>query len=270
LTRAKTPAISEALFLPSFKGLRESIFWLLVGLSVIMLLALTTYSPTDPAFNYLGDDPTVSNRMGPVGAWFADLSLMIFGRSAFLFPVLLLLAGVLMYRAEPGADNLQFNFQRGSGFALAIASSSGLATLHFAAGVLPQTAGGLLGQGIGYGLEGMLGLLGATVLLLVLWLGSVSLATGVSWIAVMDRVGRGVVTATVYASQQINRARDWFEGRRAKQHRQELVVASRAKPRIAPRIDPTIRKIEPSVRSERERQVPLFEPPTSSELPALS
>jgi S-DNA-T family DNA segregation ATPase FtsK/SpoIIIE len=270
LTRSKTPAISEALFLPSFKGLRESIFWLLVGLSVIMLLALTSYSPTDPAFNYLGDDPSVSNRMGPVGAWFADLSLMIFGRSAFLFPVLVLLAGVLMYRAEPGADNLQFNFQRGTGFALAIATSSGLATLHFSAQELPQTAGGLLGQGIGYGLEGMLGLLGATVLLLVLWLGSVSLATGVSWIAVMDRIGRGVVTSAVYASQQINRVRDWFEGRRAKQHRQELVVASRSKPRTAPRIEPTISKIETSVRSERERQVPLFEPPTSSELPALS
>ena len=49
----------------------------------------------------------------------------------------------------------------------------------------------------------------------------------------------------------------------------------RAKPKAtAPRIEPTIEKVEVSTRAERERererQVPLFEPPASTELPALS
>jgi DNA segregation ATPase FtsK/SpoIIIE, S-DNA-T family len=270
LTRANTPAITEALFLPRLRGLRESAFWLLAGLSVIMLVALASYSPTDPAYNVLGDNLTVTNRMGPAGAWFADLSLWIFGRSAFLFPVLVLIAGVLLFRAEGAAQGRHLMLQRGAGFSLAIATSSGLATLHFSAPDLPETAGGLLGQGIGYSLESMLGLLGATVLLLVLWLGSVSLATGISWIAVMDRVGRSTLVSIVFINISINRARDWLEGRRAKQHRQELVVASRAKPRVTPRIEPTIEKLETGIRMERERQVPLFEPPASSELPALS
>jgi S-DNA-T family DNA segregation ATPase FtsK/SpoIIIE len=256
--------------LPRLKGLRESAFWLLAGLSVIMLLALASYSPSDPAYNVLGDNLTVTNRMGPAGAWFADLSLWIFGRSAFLFPVLVLIAGVLLFRAEVVPDSRHLMLQRGAGFSLAIATSSGLATLHFSAPNLPETAGGLLGQGIGYGLESVFGLLGATLLLLVLWLGSVSLATGVSWIAVMDRVGRSALVAIVFINTAINRARDWLEGRRARQHRQELVVASRSKPRAAPRIEPTIEKLETGGRLERERQVPLFEPPASSELPALS
>ncbi len=42
----------------------------------------------------------------------------------------------------------------------------------------------------------------------------------------------------------------------------------------APRIEPVIEKIEVSARAterlERERQVPMFEPPQSNELPALS
>jgi S-DNA-T family DNA segregation ATPase FtsK/SpoIIIE len=257
--------------LPRMRGLRESVFWLLTGLSLILLLALTTYSPNDPAYNNSVDALSVSNLMGPAGAWFADIAFLIFGRSAFLFPVLVLLGGVLLYRSGQVVDNRQLALQRGAGFALAIATSSGLATLHFAAPELPETAGGLLGRGVGFGLESMLGLLGATVLLLVLWLGAVSLATGVSWIAVMDRIGRGVLTAIVFANEMTNRCRDWFEGRRAKQHRQELVLASRAKPkRTAPRIEPTIEKIETGMRTERERQVPLFEPPASSELPALS
>ena len=256
--------------MPRLKGLRESVFWLLTGLGLIMLLALFSYSPTDPAFSVSGDNLSVTNRMGPVGAWFADLSFLIFGRSAFLFPVLVILAGVLLFRSESIVDNRELALQRGAGFALAIATSSGLATLHFAAPGLRETAGGLLGQGIGLTLGNWLGLLGATVLLLVLWLGSVSLATGVSWIAVMDRVGRAVMRASVSATEFFHRCRDYIEGRRAKQHRQELVVASRAKPRIAPRIEPTMEKVETGKRSERERQVPLFEPPGSSELPALS
>jgi S-DNA-T family DNA segregation ATPase FtsK/SpoIIIE len=246
------------------------VFWLLAGLSLIMLLALTTYSPSDPSFSLAGDNLIVRNRMGPAGAWFADLCFLIFGRSAFLFPVLVLLSGVLLFRSGRLLDSRQLALQRGSGFALAIATSSGLATQHFSAPELRETAGGLLGQGVGFGLEALLGPLGTTVLLLVLWLGSVSLATGVSWIAVMDRVGRGVLTGIVYANELTNRCRDWFEGRRAKLHRQELVIASRAKPRVGPRIEPTVAKLESSTRSERERQVPLFEPPASSELPALS
>jgi len=263
--------VTETLFLPRLKGLRESAFWLLAGVALIMLVALTSYSPNDPAFSISGDNLTISNRMGPAGAWFADLSFLIFGRSAFLFPVLVLVAGVLLFQSGKTQDGHDLALQRGAGFALAIATSSALATLHFAAPELPESAGGLLGKGVGFGLEKLLGLLGATVLLVVLWLGAVSLATGVSWIAVMDRVGRGVLGATVLVRDLTSRARDWLEGRRAKMQRQEIVLASRAKPkRAAPRIEPTIEKIEPGPRIERERQVPLFDPPASSELPSLA
>jgi len=262
---------TDTLLLPKHKGLRESAFWLLAGLSLIMLLALASYSSSDPAYMNSPGDSSISNRMGPAGAWFADISFLVFGRSAFLFPVLLLLGGIQLFRSEGLLENRQLAWLRGSGFALILATSSGLATLHFAPGELRETAGGVIGQVVGFGFEKLLGSLGATVLLLVLWLGAVSIATGVSWIAVMDRVGRGVLRTFVLANNLTTRARDWFDGRRAKQERQEVVLASRAKPpRAAPRIEPTIERIEPSVRVEKERQVPLFEPPASSELPSLS
>jgi S-DNA-T family DNA segregation ATPase FtsK/SpoIIIE len=80
-----------------------------------------------------------------------------------------------------------------------------------------------------------------------------------------------VLAAIVVANELTNRCRDWVEGRRARQQRQEVVLASRARPkREAVRIEPIIERIEPGVRTERERQVPLFEPPASSELPALA
>jgi DNA segregation ATPase FtsK/SpoIIIE, S-DNA-T family len=253
--------------------LRESAFWVLAGLSLILLLALVSYSPTDPAFSVAGEARDVTNRMGPAGAWFADLSFLLFGQPAYLFPVLVLLAGLLLFRAGDTEDPLPTSafVARGSGIVLTIVTSSGLATLHFVAPAMRETAGGILGQVVGFGLVQMLGLLGASVLLVVLWLAAVSLATGVSWLAVMDRTGRIVLAGVTELNILINRIRDWIEGRRARQHRQALVTRSRAKPKpVGPKIEPVLGQLEASERLERERQVPLFDPPASGELPALS
>ena len=260
--------------MPRIKGLREAAFWVLAGLSVILLLALLSYSPSDPAFSVAGSDEAVTNRMGPAGAWFADIAFLLFGASAYLFPILVLIAGVFLFRGEELPEKRAVIW-RGAGFLLAIATSSGLATLHFQSPDLRETAGGILGRVVGHGLEYALGLLGATVFLLVLWLAAVQLATGVSWLAIVDRTGRTVYRAMAAVQIWLGDARIWWEGRRAKQQRDEVVTKVRSKPKAAPpRIEPVIEKIEVSPRAterlERERQVPMFEPPLSNELPALS
>jgi S-DNA-T family DNA segregation ATPase FtsK/SpoIIIE len=142
--------------------------------------------------------------------------------------------------------------------------------MHFQADGLRETAGGILGQGVGFGLEALLGLLGATLLLLALWLGSVSVAASVSWLAAMDYTGRAVLAGITEINIAVNHVNVWLAGRRAKQERLEVVTKSRSKPKIGPRIEPTLEKVEVSARSERERQVPLFEPPAATELPPLS
>jgi S-DNA-T family DNA segregation ATPase FtsK/SpoIIIE len=274
LNKAKATTAFEAFFVPRIKGLREAAFWVLAGLSLILLLALLTYSPTDPAFSVVGGDEAVTNRMGPAGAWFADIAFLLFGASAYLFPILVLIAGVFLFRGDELPERRAVIW-RGTGFLLTIATSSGLATLHFQSPVLRESAGGILGRIVGQGLEYGLGLLGTTVLLLVLWLAAVQLATGVSWIAIMDRTGRVVYQGITALNGWLGDARIWWEGRRAKQQRDEVVSKVRSKTKTTPpRIEPVIEKIEVSPRAterlERERQVPMFEPPASNELPALS
>ena len=275
MNKAKASTVFEAFFVQRInKGLREAGFWVLAGLSLILLLALLSYSPTDPAFTIAGGDEAVTNRMGPAGAWFADVAFLLFGASAYLFPILVLIAGVFLFRGEELPERRQAMW-RVIGFVLAIATSSGLATLHFQSPNLRETAGGILGQGVGNGLAYALGLLGATVLLLVLWLAAVQLATGVSWIAIMDRIGHTVYGAVTALQARLGDLQIWWEGRRAKQQRDEVVTKVRAKSKTtAPRIEPVIEKIEVSARAterlERERQVPMFEPAASNELPALS
>ena len=238
-----------------------------------MFFALASYDPNDPAFSVSGDSQAVVNLMGRAGAWFADVAFLLFGQPAYLFPVLVLLGGILFYRArdaQPAATG-KATVWRSAGFFLTLVTSCGLATLHFSATQLRETAGGVIGQLVGDGSAYVLSPLGATVFLLVLWLAGVSLATGISWLAVMDRVGRGVLVGLAMAEEAVARTRIWFEGRRARQHRHALVTKTRAKPKLeSPRIEPVFEVVEPSARLERERQVQLFAPPASSELPALA
>ncbi len=273
MNRAKSTSAAPPFFVPQLRGLRESALWLCAGIAVILFLALASYHATDPAFSVSGDSQMVQNRMGPAGAWFADTAYLLFGRPAYLFPALVLLAGALVFRGRNvyGRASRAALLWRGGGFILTLAASCGLATLHFFTPDLRETAGGIVGQLVGMGMEQILGLLGATVLLLVIWLAAVSLATGVSWLAVMDKTGRGVLAAIGAIEMTVGRVQVWLEGRRAKQQRHELVSRSRsvASP-IAPRIEPSFDPVEPSDRLERERQVPLFEPPASAELPALA
>ena len=273
MNRAKSTSAAPPFFVPQLRGLRESALWLCAGIAVIFFLALASYHATDPAFSVSGDSQMVQNRMGPAGAWFADTAYLLFGRPAYLFPALVLLAGVLVYRGRNvyGRASRAALLWRGGGFILTLTASCGLATLHFFTPDLRETAGGIVGQLVGMGMEQILGLLGATVLLLVIWLAAVSLATGVSWLAVMDKTGRGVLAAIGAIEMTVGRVQVWLEGRRAKQQRHELVSRSRsiASP-IVPRIEPSFDPVEPSDRLERERQVPLFEPPASAELPALA
>ena len=82
MNKAKASTL-ETFIVPRIRGLRESGFWLLAGVGVILLLALLTYSPVDPAFSVAGGTDTIANRMGPAGAWFADVAFVLFGVSAY-------------------------------------------------------------------------------------------------------------------------------------------------------------------------------------------
>ena len=68
--------------------------------------------------------------MGPAGAWFADIAFLLFGASGYLFPILVLIAGVFLFRGNDLPEKAAVIW-RGAGFLLVIATSSGLATLHF-------------------------------------------------------------------------------------------------------------------------------------------
>jgi len=255
-------------------SVREAALWVFAAFAVIMLVALMTYDARDPGFSHTGDGGAVRNQIGAVGAWFADVSYSLFGAPAYLFPVMVMFAGWFIFSARNVAGPLDRSMMsvRMGGFFMCLLTSCGLATLHFATPELPQSAGGVIGEIFSGSLTAALGSLGGTLLLLSLWLASMSVFTGVSWLAVMDRIGAHALTFAEQAQAWALLLREKAVARKAQEHRQEVVRVQRKKTeqKKAPRIEPVLPKVEAGKRAVKEKQVQMFETVAAGELPPLS
>jgi len=259
---------------PVVYALRESALWVLGALALIMVVALLSYSPLDPGFSQTGDGGPVRNQIGHAGAWFADVAFSLFGWPAYLFPALVMLLGWILFseRRNPAPLDRGLLGARVTGFALTLAASCAIATLHFSSSLLPQSPGGGLGELLGRALRDTMGGTGATLLLVALWLAAVALFTGISWVAVMDRLGKAVLDAIDRLRDLVRQLQDRNQGRKAQELRQQAVRQQREKSagKAPPRIEPVIATPEPSQRAEKERQVPLFrQTAADGELPPL-
>ncbi len=258
------------------QGLKEAALWVLLAIALLLFACLVTYSPIDSSPFYSGTGGPVHNAIGPVGAWLSAGLYFLFGYPAFLFPILLAWSGWMIFRSRKSTNpiNKWHLGMRIGGLVLALLTASGMTSInwHVSQGTLPVDAGGVLGDFIGKGFAHGLSDLGATLLLLALFLSAVTVFTGLSWLAVMDRIGRFSI---IFAERLHNRwgwLREAIQARRSREQQVEIIrvrqeeVQNRAKPRI----EPVMKAVPPSPRVERERQVPLFEPPLDSELPPLS
>src|SRR5262245_15677392 len=86
------------------RSLREGALWVFGALALILLVALVTYDKNDPSFITTGEAGPVNNLIGPVGAQVAGLLVLLFGRPAFLFPVMVGFAGWLLFAQRDDAD----------------------------------------------------------------------------------------------------------------------------------------------------------------------
>jgi S-DNA-T family DNA segregation ATPase FtsK/SpoIIIE len=255
------------------RSLREGALWVFGALAIIVLVALLSYDRADPAFGTTGEPGPVNNLIGPLGAQLAGMLVMLFGKPAYLFPVMLGVAGYVLFAGRKEAERAS-RMELGlriAGFVVTLVTSCGLATLHFSPGSYPESAGGVLGELVGPGSVSGMGFLGATLLLLALWLAGVSLFSGLSWLEVMDKLGRWALTGFEWVMSRISQQREIKAGREQKEQRQEVVreIQEKVAKRPPPKIEAVAPKVEKSERVEREKQVPLFEKPSSNELPQL-
>ncbi len=276
-TRKKSSTVAGLFGAHISRGLREGALFVFSAAALYLLLALFTYDAADPGWSRSGTTSDVVNAGGRFGAWFADVFLYLFGYVAYLVPIMLAYAGWLLFvgRNPDARQDRATLIARVVGFILTVMIGTGLAGLHFAVdnGDLPLVAaGGVLGNVVGGLFESLFSFVGATLLLLALFLAGVTLFTSLSWLALVDAVGRLTLDFAERVRNRWYRAKAWLVTRRAKQDRVSAVKVEkeRVEKRTPVRIEPVVKQLEPSVRSQKERQVPLFETSGPGELPSLS
>lgn len=277
--RAKAAAPRSAASNPRRQRLWRDIALILIAPLLLYLLAsLVTYSPTDPGWSHSGSlTAPLHNVGGRVGAWLADVLLSLTGYVAFLLPLML---GAVAWIALFGMDS-DGDGEADLGPALRLVgivgflvSATGLLYLRIpAVADFSAGGGGLLGRLVGNSLNAGFGALGGNLFLLALVLVSVTLATGLSWLAVMERIGQGVLKLPALFRRGTQQASEWQQARAFREERTETrkieneLRAKRAPVRIEP---PAPAQVEKSDRARREQQIPLFHVGGGSGIPPLA
>jgi len=273
---------------------------LIVGLALLIFLtlALVSYSSLDPSWSTSGVGAPVHNWGGRLGAWLSDVAYALLGYSAWWCVA----AGARVWvtgvghwitandkidsaaesRPEQRADTTP---QRGLvlhtlgflvGLVLLLAASSGLEWLHLYRwdGMLPDKAGGVLGQVGGRLVIEWLGTTGSTLFGLAALMVGFSLVFRFSWGGLAERVGALLYApfATTRARREI--AQDKALGAQAALEREAVLRKERGEendpnttqPLV---IEPVLTDVPQSERAVKEKQHPLFNELPDSHLPQI-
>ncbi len=234
------------------------------ALAGYFLVAMFSYDALDPSWSHSGSNNQIANFGGTAGAWIADLLFYLFGFLAFLLPIMLIHNGMILVRTRnlSDEDRYQMLVIRWSGFVLTLISGCALSSLHFSVetGSMPLDAGGILGQIAGNYFSQGLGFIGATVMHLALFLAGLTLFTGLSWLALVDNIGKYTLMLIDRLLDRYYLMRDKAEGSRNRSEREQVFqVQQRKQEKRKPvKIEPVVEQLEPSPRVEKEKQIPLF------------
>lgn len=252
--------------------------WLL--LCIYLLVALTSYSPSDPGWSSTGTSSYIHNTAGPAGAWMSDVFYSLFGYIAYLFPVMILYRLWRVFMARNTAayfDALMF-FVRVIGLILVIVAGTGLVSLQMGAASadLPFSNGGILGVSMVETFVGAFGYVGANLLLMAMGLFGITIFTDLSWLSLMDTIGFKTIKFFAWVAKKFSMYRH------NKQEQKTISSSVRARKdsvskqlekhsqRLPPTISKPISRPQPSVRVEKEKQTSLFDVPVTGELPPVS
>lgn len=165
-------------------------------LALFIFLSLMSFHQADPGWTQTGLQPTIQNWMGPAGAKLADLLFFSLGYLAYSLPFLFALIGWLAFQQVKQLLDLDFlNIGlRLIGVIFIAIGISGLASINFD-DMYYFSAGGLFGDVISSALLPQFNFVGTTVLLLSFFATGFTLASGISWLSVVDLIGASTLWA---------------------------------------------------------------------------
>ncbi len=247
----------------TIKGLREVAFLGFFTLALFIFIALVTFSHEDAGWTHSGSMSVINNACGVVGAWGADFFLSIFGLMAYLFPAMILWHGYLVYTQAKKQNGKLIIAIRWVGFIATVISGSAIFYLHVLRLQidLPRSTGGVLGEEVGEALLLVLGNSGATLLLLAAFLAGITLFTGLSWIALLDFVGKySLLIANTCYKKTLSLFGAYKDQRvRTKPLKSEQAAKEKVVKKSKLKIAPLMKRFDQGDRESKESQVDIFE-----------
>ena len=264
----------------SFLGsrLREGAFIGVAAVCLYLLMALLTYSASDPGWSATGSGASIRNLGGPTGAWLADVFFSLVGYAAYLFPLMLAYRAVALLLQRTNEEHFDWTTFgiRVLGLVLVMISGTALAAMNDTGiSVLPQGTGGILGQAISGGFTVAFSATGGRMILVAIFLFGMTIFTDLSWLTTAEKVGAWSILAFNAARQRLTKGIEDFRTTRQREKAVEarkVVITEfveKGKKRQPPKIKSLKGPVEKSDRLEREKQQTLFEAPATGDLPHL-
>jgi S-DNA-T family DNA segregation ATPase FtsK/SpoIIIE len=166
-----------------------------------LLIALASFHPSDPGWSQAGLHNEIQNLMGSTGAWAADILLFTFGITAYVLPFALAFCGWFIFlhlKSVSKLDYLTISL-RLVGALLVVFGFTGIASINFD-DFYSVSAGGAMGDIISTALVPYFSFVGTVLLLICFFCTGFTLATGISWLSIIDSIG----------SFTISRAKDLY------------------------------------------------------------
>jgi S-DNA-T family DNA segregation ATPase FtsK/SpoIIIE len=214
----------------------------LFGVSLIWLVALATYEPTDPVWFFsagLGAQP--ENFAGRVGAFLAELSFQLVGHASYLIPAAMVVVGWHYFWCR----HVDSQYTKIVGAVLVFGCVSSLLSLAFGSvevGGKPFRSGGYLGEWLAAWMAEYLNRTGSIIVILTLLFLAIVLSTQFS-------LGRMFSSATQVSraggSRLFSVLRSRLDERRRARQRQALLVKQGKKPDALPVLPPVKKPAEP-------------------------
>lgn len=195
------------IILKRLRGGRRPLGYILVIVGVFafyLIVALVSFSPSDPSWLQTDWHTSIHNLGGGVGAWLADTLFFTFGVPAYAIPAIMLFFCWSVFVQHNYLDFFSLSLRIIGSLALLL-TSCGLAALN-ANDLYYFISGGVVGSLLSNAILPWFNGIGTTLALLCVWASGLTLFTGWSWLTIAEKIGDVVLSCLTFV---FNRWRRW-------------------------------------------------------------
>ncbi|MBD1557922.1 DNA translocase FtsK [Vibrio sp. S9_S30] len=185
--------------LNGLQRLRDCCFILGCLTAILISIALLSFDPADPSWSQTAWGGEVKNLGGQFGAWVADSLFFVFGSIAYPLPIAISVMTWVFFRKRAEDEPIDFMLwgTRLLGLTIVIITSCGLADINFD-DIWYFSSGGVIGDVITNLALPAFNFLGTTLVLLFLWGAGFTLLTGISWLSIVEWIGRSFISCCAW------------------------------------------------------------------------